>query len=165
MPEAFKDELSKACSYSTSMAAGCHKETCTLHPFHLKASLCRHIEKRRTIEAQLKKTTLTAMQRDAAWDHIFGPSPAFLPSSSSSSSAAGPSISDPHLQHTTPYCDVLRRTCLEEACLEGPCLEEPCLEEPCLEEPCLEEPCPEEPCLEEALRPPPLLLGRGGGGV
>ena len=138
MPEAFKDELSKACSCSTSMAAGCHKETCTFYPFHLKASLCRHIEKRRTIEAQLKKTTLTAMQRDAALDPIFGPSDVVAK------------------LELVIICGIIASRSLASRSLASKSLASRSLASKSLVSRSL---------ASRRLSAPPLLLGRGGGGI
>ena len=74
-PAPLQEKLKKACKCHLTKAQGMHKDTCSLHPFRLQATLRFHEQDRANVGEQLRtRTSLTPMQRESALTHLFGPS-------------------------------------------------------------------------------------------
>ena len=78
-----KEKLGKACTRKRTLGEGNHRPNCNFKPSNMRRVLATIAVHRESMESQLRsRTLLTAMQRDAALDHLYGPKP---PSGSSSS--------------------------------------------------------------------------------
>ena len=82
-PNMLKEKLGKACTCKRTLGEGNHRDNCNFKPSNMRRVLATVAVHRESMESQLRsRTSLTAMQRDAALDHLYGPKP---PSGSSSS--------------------------------------------------------------------------------